>query len=73
MPQWIGNWQYNPGMLALQLTFQTPLFQKPLIEGEIEWLWTAAERVGLPLTIYAPMLLMPRLDQVAREHPALSI
>jgi L-fuconolactonase len=73
LPQWIENWRDNAGMLALQLTFQTPLFQRPLVEGEIEWLWSAAERAGLPLTIYAPNALMPKLDQVAREHSALNI
>src|SRR5271156_5609637 len=32
-PDWISSWSSQAGMLALQLTFQTPLFQKPLVEG----------------------------------------
>jgi L-fuconolactonase len=71
--EWISIWRHQFGMLALQLTFQTPLFQKPLVDGKIEWLWSAAERVGLPLTIYIPNALMPVIDRVAEAHPGLSI
>jgi predicted TIM-barrel fold metal-dependent hydrolase len=71
--EWILSWRRQAGMVALQLTFQTPLFQKPLIDGEIEWLWSAAEIAGLPLTIYLPNALMPTIDRIARAHPALSI
>ena len=71
--EWISSWRHQAGMLALQLTFQTPLFQKPLIQGEIEWLWSAAERAGLPLTVYIPNALMPVIDRVVRAHPGLSI
>lgn len=73
LPEWIANWRDNRGMLALQLTFQTPLFQQPLINGEIDWIWSAAERASLPLTIYLPNALIPLIDDVARKHPALNI
>lgn len=33
----IVTWRQNRGMVALQLTFQTPLFQQPLVNGELEW------------------------------------
>jgi predicted TIM-barrel fold metal-dependent hydrolase len=72
-PEWISAWRRQSGMLALQLTFQTPLFQKPLVDGEIEWLWPAADRAGLPLTIYLPNALMPVIDRIAAAHPGLSI
>jgi L-fuconolactonase len=72
-PEWISAWRRQSGMLALQLTFQTPLFQKPLVDGELEWLWAAAERAGLPLTIYLPNALMPVIDRIAAAHPGLSI
>jgi L-fuconolactonase len=71
--EWISSWRRQSGMLALQLTFQVPLFQKPLVEGEIEWLWSAAEQAGLPLTIYLPNALMFAIDRVAQAHPGLSI
>jgi len=72
-PDWISSWRSRAGMLALQLTFQTPLFQKPLVEGGLDWLWSAAERAGLPLTIYIPNALMPVIGRVAGAHPGLSL
>jgi L-fuconolactonase len=70
---WIAGWRSMQGMLGLQLTFQAPLFQEPLLRGELDWLWPAAERAQLPLTIYIPNRLMPILAGVARRHPALKI
>ena len=70
---WIASWRQNAGMLALQLTFQVPAFQEPLVNGELEWLWSACERAGLPLTLYLPNALMPEIDKVATRHPDLNI
>ncbi len=72
-PDWIASWRPRTGSLALQLTFQTPLFQEPLLDGTLDWLWPAVERVGLPLTIYLPNALMPVIDRIAQAHPALRI
>ena len=69
----VANWRSHAGRLALQLTFQTPLFQQPLINGDLDWLWPVAERAGLPLTIYLPNAMMPLMAKVAERHPALSI
>jgi predicted TIM-barrel fold metal-dependent hydrolase len=71
--EWISRWRSQVGILALQLTFQTPLFQKPLIDGALDWLWPAAEHAGLPLTIYIPNALAPVIARVAASHPELSI
>jgi predicted TIM-barrel fold metal-dependent hydrolase len=70
---WIASWRPRTACLALQLTFQTPLFQEPLLDGTLDWLWPAAERAGLPLTIYLPNALMPVIDKIAQAHPALRI
>jgi predicted TIM-barrel fold metal-dependent hydrolase len=70
---WIASWRPSKACLALQLTFQTPLFQEPLLDGTLDWLWPAAERAGLPLTIYLPNALMPVIDKIAQAHPALRI
>src|SRR5262245_41481246 len=48
----ISSWRTQAGMVALQLTFQNALFQKPLLNGEVDWMWAAAERAGLPLKVY---------------------
>jgi predicted TIM-barrel fold metal-dependent hydrolase len=70
---WVASWRTQHGMLGLQLTFQTPLFQEPLLAGDFDWLWPAAEQAGLPLTIYSPNALAPLFDKVAKQHPGLSI
>ncbi|MBV7482763.1 amidohydrolase [Bordetella sp. BOR01] len=70
---WIENWRQKDGALALQLTFQTPLFQRALLEGALDWLWPLAERAGLPLTIYIPNRLMPLMAAIAQRHPDLRI
>lgn len=71
--EFITNWQTQRGMVALQLTFQTPLFQQPLVRGEIDWLWAAAEAARLPLTIYLPNALMPHIERAVQRHPALKV
>lgn len=70
---WVAAWRSMEGMLGLQLTFQAPLFQEPLLRGELDWLWPQAERAQLPLTIYIPNRLMPVIADVAQRHPALKI
>jgi predicted TIM-barrel fold metal-dependent hydrolase len=70
---WIANWRQNTGMLGLQLTFQAPLFWQPLVDGELDSVWPAAEQAGLPLTIYIPLRLLPLIREVARKHPRLTL
>lgn len=71
--KWLASWKSQSGMLGLQLTFQTPLFQEPLVAGKLDWLWSAAEEATLPLTIYIPNALAPLIDAIAEKHPALPI
>jgi L-fuconolactonase len=72
-PEWIANWRQTPGMLGLQLTFQAPMFQQPLLAGELDWLWAEVERAALPLTIYIPNRLLPIIARVLERHPGLKI
>lgn len=69
----VASWRRNAGMVALQLTFQHSLFQKPLLSGEINWLWTAAERAGLPLQIFVSNTLMPHIERTVQKHPGLKV
>ena len=69
----IASWRTQPGMVALQLTFQTPLFQKPLVDGKLDWLWAAAERAALPLTIYLPNALLPLIERAIARQPGLNV
>lgn len=69
----IANWRKQQGMVALQLTFQHALFQKPLLSGEVDWLWAAAERAGLPLQIFVSNTLMPHIERAVQKHPDLKV
>ena len=36
-------------MLGIRLTFHIPEHRKMLFDGSADWLWPAAERVGVPI------------------------
>jgi predicted TIM-barrel fold metal-dependent hydrolase len=68
----IDTWLACPGMLGIRLTFHTPQ-QKPwLTDGTADWLWSAAERAGIPLMILTPGSL-PVVDGIAERHPGLRL
>ena len=47
----LTEWHSQPGMLGARLTFNRD--PGPLTNGSIEWLWDAAERVHLPIMLFA--------------------
>jgi predicted TIM-barrel fold metal-dependent hydrolase len=59
-------------MAGVRLTFRRDPDVAQLTGGQASWLLDAAERVGLPIAVYAPTSLA-RLDEVARQHPALKL
>ncbi len=68
----VPDWTRQPGMLGLRFTFHTEV-QKPwLTDGTADWLWTAAEKAGLPVMIYVPGSL-PLVDGIAARHPGLRL
>ena len=68
----VADWKRQPGMLGLRFTFHTEV-QKPwLTDGTADWLWTAAEKAGLPVMIYVPGSL-PLVDGIAARHPGLRL
>lgn len=68
----VADWTRQPGMLGLRFTFHTEV-QKPwLTDGTADWLWTAAEKAGLPVMIYVPGSL-PLVDGIAARHPGLRL
>ena len=54
----IDGWKRQPGMLGLRFTFLQPHMKSWPTDGTIEWLWSAAERAGLPVA-----LLFEKLDE----------
>jgi predicted TIM-barrel fold metal-dependent hydrolase len=69
---WIRRDVTRPGMLGYRLTFLTPALRESLASGGLEWFWTIADSLGIPITLIAPGLLGP-IEAVARRHPTLRI
>jgi predicted TIM-barrel fold metal-dependent hydrolase len=65
-------WPSVPGLLGGRLTFHRPPARQWLTDGTADWVWAEAERVGLPLMVFAPSLT-DVIAGVARSHPALKI
>jgi predicted TIM-barrel fold metal-dependent hydrolase len=59
-------------MLGLRFGFIGDRERQRVQEGALEWLWTAAENAGVPLTMMATDSLKD-LGQVAQRHPGLRL
>ena len=68
----IATWRDQPGMLGLRYVFLHDPEKKRLHDGELEWLWSAAEDAGVPVSCLATDSLAV-LGEVARRHPALRL
>jgi predicted TIM-barrel fold metal-dependent hydrolase len=68
----VEGWKQRPGMLGLRFTFNQPHQRTWLTDGTIDWLWPAAERVGLPVALAAANFL-PAVGQVAERYPDLRL
>jgi len=44
-----------------------------LLEGRYDWVWGAAEALGIPLMILVRQALIPAIDTIAARHPGLRI
>jgi L-fuconolactonase len=69
----VRNWRAQPGMLGLRFTFQTPLLERPLMDGRVDWVWAEAEKAGVPVKIMLPQRLASVADGIAERHPGLKI
>jgi predicted TIM-barrel fold metal-dependent hydrolase len=68
----IHGWRNQPGMMGLRWPFLQPPQQKMLRDGEVEWLWPAAEKEGLPLAMMGGLFL-PKFREIAERHPNLKL
>ena len=69
----ISRWRNQPGMLGLRFTFHTPQMEPLLTEGHLDWLWSEAEKYGVPLMVLVPPRLLPVIAAVAQRHPGLKL
>ena len=71
-PEKLERWKSQPGMLGLRYIFNEPR-HAPWLEGdEREWLWSGAERLGIPVALAAAAYL-PQVGMLAQRHPSLKL
>jgi predicted TIM-barrel fold metal-dependent hydrolase len=68
----VARWREQPGMLGLRYGFLSDPPRRWLHDGELEWLWTAAEAAGVPVAALATDSLA-ELGRVAERHPGLRL
>ena len=68
----IETWRQQPGMLGLRYTFLQPHMKSWPTDGTMDWLWPAAERLGLPVALLAGEFL-PLVGKIAERHPGLRL
>jgi len=66
----VAGWKTQPGMLGMRFTFHNGHNRHFLTDGTADWLWTAAEKAGLPVMIYVPgsLPLSPCRGQASRTR-----
>jgi L-fuconolactonase len=70
--QFIDGWRQQPGMPGVRLTFHRGPYRSWLTDGTTDWLWTAAERAGVPVMVFVPGLV-PQSAEIAARHPGLRL
>lgn len=60
------------GLVGVRCTFRRPKAVAQLSNGVANWLWGAAEELGLPVAVYAPGS-SSKLRQIAQTHPGLKL
>jgi predicted TIM-barrel fold metal-dependent hydrolase len=68
----IATWRDQPGMLGLRYLFLGEAARARLCDGSLDWLWTAAERAGVPIAVLATDSLR-EIGTIAERHPGLRL
>jgi predicted TIM-barrel fold metal-dependent hydrolase len=68
----VETWKAQPGMLGLRFAFLRPGSRNWLTDGAMDWLWPAAERLGLPIALLAADHV-PKVGEIAARHPGLRL
>src|ERR687890_550493 len=66
----VATWREQPGMLGLRYTFLHDPAKRLLHEGAFDWLWSEAEKAGVPIAALATDSLA-ELGRIAELHPGL--
>jgi predicted TIM-barrel fold metal-dependent hydrolase len=70
----LRNWRTHPQMLGLRFSFmRLPAERWPLIDEGLDWVWTEAERAGLPIMLMMIPGQLHLADRIAARHPGLRL
>ena len=68
----VAHWKERPGMLGLRFYTNERHPQSWFTDGTLDWLWPAAERAQVPVSLGAAMFL-PTVGKIAERHPGLKL
>ena len=68
----LDDWNSQPSMRGLRITFSKPEEITWLTEGNLEWLWAGAERAEIPVMVMISGYL-PVVAKIAERHPDLHL
>ena len=68
----IANLRKTPGMLGLRYTFLHDPDRQRLHDGDLDWLWAAAEEANIPISALATDSLAV-FGRIAERHPGLRV
>jgi predicted TIM-barrel fold metal-dependent hydrolase len=65
----VDRWIEQPGMLGLRFIMVTPEQQELFTTGRLDWIWEAADRLGISVGLMAAPSLYGELGRVAQRYP----
>jgi L-fuconolactonase len=68
----LPDWTHQPGMLGIRLSFQKEHNRHWMKDGTADWFWPAAERLGIPVMVFAPAWTA-EIREIAINHPRLKL
>ncbi len=68
----IATWRDQPGVLGLRYLFLGEPACSRLRDGSLDWLWSGAERAGVPVAVLATDSLR-EIGAIAERHPGLRL
>jgi predicted TIM-barrel fold metal-dependent hydrolase len=68
----VAHWKERRGKLGLRFYTNDRHPQSWFTDGTLDWLWPAAERAGVPVSLGAAMFL-PTVGKIAERHPGLKL
>jgi predicted TIM-barrel fold metal-dependent hydrolase len=70
-PERLATWRSTPGMLGLRFNFKRA--PAALAGGGTDWVWSVAEKAGVPIYVGVTHGDVHVIDAIAEKHPALKL